>query len=110
MKPGNKNSYNSLSDLEVNGKNYKFYSLTKAETNGLEGGPPTFLLKAIAFFMNGFKGTVAGIRSHWQRRCQRWPDFCRGSDGHNRGWMGTGSVGRFLPIGQGAYLTTTYFY
>ena len=37
MKPGNKNSYNSLSDLEVNGKNYKFYSLTKAETNGLEG-------------------------------------------------------------------------
>ena len=37
MKPGNKNSYNSLSDLEVNGKNYKYYSLTKAETNGLEG-------------------------------------------------------------------------
>ena len=37
MKPGNKNSYKSLSDLEVNGKNYKFYSLTKAETNGLEG-------------------------------------------------------------------------
>ena len=37
MKPGNKNSYNSLSDLEVSGKNYKFYSLTKAETNGLEG-------------------------------------------------------------------------
>ncbi len=37
MKPGNKNSYNSLSDLEVNGKNFKFYSLSKAETNGLEG-------------------------------------------------------------------------
>ena len=37
MKPGNKNSYNSLTDLEVNGKDYKFYSLTKAETNGLEG-------------------------------------------------------------------------
>ncbi|WP_440924636.1 aconitate hydratase AcnA [Candidatus Pelagibacter sp.] len=37
MKPGNKNSYKSLSDLEVNGKNYKYYSLKKAEFNGLEG-------------------------------------------------------------------------
>ena len=36
MKPGNKNSYKSLSDLEVNGKNYKYYSLKKAEDNGLE--------------------------------------------------------------------------
>ncbi len=37
MKPGNKNSYKSLSDLEVNGKDYKYYSLKKAELNGLEG-------------------------------------------------------------------------
>ncbi len=37
MKPGNKNSYKSLSDIEVNGKNYKYYSLKKAELNGLEG-------------------------------------------------------------------------
>ena len=37
MKPGNKNSYKSLSDLEVNGNNYKYYSLKKAELNGLEG-------------------------------------------------------------------------
>ncbi len=37
MKPGNKNSYKSLSDLEVNGKNYKFYSLKEAELNGLKG-------------------------------------------------------------------------
>ena len=37
MKPGNKNSYNSLSDLEVNGKNFKYYSLKKAELNGLQG-------------------------------------------------------------------------
>ncbi|WP_075501070.1 aconitate hydratase AcnA [Candidatus Pelagibacter communis] len=37
MKPGNKNSYKSLSDLEVNGKNYKYYSLKKAELNGLQG-------------------------------------------------------------------------
>ena len=37
MKPGNKNSYKSLSELEVNGKNYKYYSLKKAELNGLEG-------------------------------------------------------------------------
>ena len=37
MKPGNKDSYKSLSDLEINGKNYKYYSLKKAELNGLEG-------------------------------------------------------------------------
>ena len=37
MKPGKKNSYNSLSDILVDGKNYKFYSLKKAEENGLEG-------------------------------------------------------------------------
>ena len=37
MKPGNKNSYNSLSHLEVNGKNFKYYSLKKAELNGLQG-------------------------------------------------------------------------
>ena len=37
MKPGIKNSYNSLSDIKVEGKNYKFYSLKKAEENGLDG-------------------------------------------------------------------------
>ncbi len=37
MKPGNKNSYKSLSDLEVNGKNFRYYSLKKAELNGLQG-------------------------------------------------------------------------
>ena len=37
MKPGIKNSYNSLSELKVQGKNYKFYSLNKAEENGLDG-------------------------------------------------------------------------
>ncbi len=37
MKPGNKNSYKSLSDLEINGKNFKYYSLKKAEFNGLQG-------------------------------------------------------------------------
>ena len=37
MKPGNKNSYKSLSDLNVNGKNFKYYSLKKAELNGLQG-------------------------------------------------------------------------
>ena len=37
MKPGNKNSYNSLSHLEVNGKDFKYYSLKKAELNGLQG-------------------------------------------------------------------------
>ena len=37
MKPGTKNSYNSLSDLKIDNKNYKIFSLTKAEENGLHG-------------------------------------------------------------------------
>jgi len=37
MKPGTKNSYRSLSDLIVDGKNFKIYSLSKAESNGLDG-------------------------------------------------------------------------
>ena len=36
MKPGNKNSYNSLMTLNVKGKNYKYYSLVEAEKNGLK--------------------------------------------------------------------------
>ena len=37
MKPGTKNSYNSLADISVGGKNYKYYSLKVAEMNGLDG-------------------------------------------------------------------------
>ena len=37
MKPGTKNSYNCLSDINIEGKNFKYFSLSKAETNGLEG-------------------------------------------------------------------------
>ena len=37
MKPGSKNSYSSLSDLKIDNKIYKIYSLTKAEENGLKG-------------------------------------------------------------------------
>jgi len=36
MKPGNKNSYNSLKSLNINGKEYKYYSLPEAEKNGLK--------------------------------------------------------------------------
>ena len=36
MKPGNKNSYNSLKSLDINGKKYKYYSLLEAEKNGLK--------------------------------------------------------------------------
>ena len=36
MKPGTKNSYNSLSDIRDK-YTYKYYSLSKAEQNGLEG-------------------------------------------------------------------------
>ena len=37
MKPGTKNSFKSLADIKVNGKSYKYFSLTKAEQNGLDG-------------------------------------------------------------------------
>jgi len=37
MKPGKKNSYNSLKSIKINGKDYKYYSLLKAEKNGLNG-------------------------------------------------------------------------
>ena len=37
MKIGNKNSYKSLKSITINGKNYKYYSLTEAEKNGLKG-------------------------------------------------------------------------
>ena len=37
MKPGNKNSYNSLKSMKVDGNDYKYYSISKAEKNGLMG-------------------------------------------------------------------------
>ena len=37
MKPGLKNSYKSLSDLKIDGKIFKIYSLPIAEANGLNG-------------------------------------------------------------------------
>jgi aconitate hydratase len=37
MTPGKKNSYNSLSKISIDNKEYKYYSLKEAEKNGLEG-------------------------------------------------------------------------
>jgi len=37
MKPGNKNSYNSLKTININNSDYKYYSLAEAEKNGLDG-------------------------------------------------------------------------
>jgi len=37
MKPGNKNSYNSLKSISIDNNIYKYYSLPEAEKNGLEG-------------------------------------------------------------------------
>jgi len=37
MKPGTKNSFKTLSQISINGKNYKYFSLKEAEKNGLEG-------------------------------------------------------------------------
>ena len=36
MKPVKKNSYNSKSTIKIDGKNYQYYSLKKAEENGLK--------------------------------------------------------------------------
>ncbi|SVB95911.1 uncharacterized protein METZ01_LOCUS248765, partial [marine metagenome] len=37
MKPGNQNSFNSLKSININGSNYKYYSISEAEKNGLTG-------------------------------------------------------------------------
>jgi len=37
MKPGNQNTYNSLKKLNINNKEYLYYSLSEAEKNGLTG-------------------------------------------------------------------------
>ena len=37
MKPGNKNSYKSLASININEKEYNFFSLKIAEQNGLKG-------------------------------------------------------------------------
>ena len=37
MEPGTKNSYNSLSEIDIQGKKFKYYSLENAEKNGLDG-------------------------------------------------------------------------
>ena len=37
MKPGNKNSYKSLTSININKKEYNYFSLKTAEKNGLEG-------------------------------------------------------------------------
>jgi aconitate hydratase len=37
MKPGNKDSYNSLKSIDINNREYRYYSLSEAEKNGLDG-------------------------------------------------------------------------
>jgi aconitate hydratase len=37
MTPGNKNSYKSLKSISINDSEYKYYSLSEAEKNGLDG-------------------------------------------------------------------------
>ena len=37
MKPGDKNSYNSLKSININGSDFKYFSLQEAEKNGLKG-------------------------------------------------------------------------
>ena len=37
MRPGEKNSFNSLQTININGKEYSYFSLKEAENNGLSG-------------------------------------------------------------------------
>ncbi len=37
MKPGKKNTFNSLKDISIDGEKYKYYSILEAEKNGLDG-------------------------------------------------------------------------
>ena len=37
MKPGNKNTFNSKSKININNQNYTYYSIAEAEKNGLDG-------------------------------------------------------------------------
>ena len=37
MKFGKKNSFNCIKSLNINGSEYKYFSLSEAEKNGLEG-------------------------------------------------------------------------
>ena len=37
MKPGSKNTFNSLKKIKINGAEYNYYSLKEAEKNGLKG-------------------------------------------------------------------------
>ena len=63
MKPGNKNSYNSLKSIFIDNKKYKFYSLNEAEKNGLNGISklPKSLYDCIANFP--FKTVKSGLGS-----------------------------------------------
>ena len=37
MKPGTKDSFKSLKDIQINNSNFKYFSLNEAEKNGLNG-------------------------------------------------------------------------
>ena len=36
MKPGTKDSFKSLKDIQINNSNFKYFSLNEAEKNGLK--------------------------------------------------------------------------
>ena len=46
MKPGNKNSYNSLTSININKKEYNYFSLKIAEKNGLKGIETAKIIKS----------------------------------------------------------------
>ena len=56
MKPGNKNSYKSLTDIKVNGKNFKYYS-------GLGSHKNEFTEKYILETINVLKSIKKNIKT-----------------------------------------------
>ena len=54
MKPGNKNSFKSLTTIKINSNEYSYYSLKLAEKNGLDGISKLFsvLIYKINYILN----------------------------------------------------------
>ena len=93
MKPGIKNSYNSLTDIKINNKDFKIFSLSKAESNGLEG--ISKLPKSLKVLLENLlryeddlsvtKNQIEAIKNWLEnKKIRNGSLFCRGSGGPGR--------------------------
>jgi len=67
MKTGKKNSYKSLKYMNINGENYKYYSLSEAEKNGLKG--ISKLPKSLKVILEKCLKAEQGAIVNWDRIC-----------------------------------------